>query len=581
MKTEKLILNYQRRGIKLSVSDNKLHFSAPQNILTDEDKDILKKNKKEIIKFLLDHTESEIIVDEEDKYEKFPLTDIQLSYLVGQDNVYKFGGTNCKIYTEIEYEQIELNKAQYAWEQVIKYNDMLHAVINQEGTQEILSSYTVPQIVFSDLSDIAANLKEDANIMLRKFEQTFAFKQLKEINETEKREYQKKYAKVNNVKKEDDKYKDVLLLGATGFLGIYLLHQLLLESVATITLLIRADSMRQAQNRIKKHYEYYFGNGSYDQYSHRIKIIIGDLTLDMFGLTENEYKELANHIEAIINSAALVKHMGKNSEFELINVKIVENIVDFAKNGINKDIHHMSTIGIVYGANMEKSKTIFTEYDESTLDGLENQYLRSKVKAEKVLKNAKNQGVQSSIYRMSGILFDSKTGKYQINVNESSAYIYYRNLYRLRIVPSEIQRKMDISCVDKISEAVVKLILSDDSSNDVYHVINPNGLTIKEILNCFKDCENNKDIIMKELSVEEIYNYYKKTDTKEQELFKQLVFECEIVNDIGKCDLNIGVDRTIFILEQLGFKWEKVGREEIIRAYHAIRESKKSGKKQY
>ena len=85
--------------------------------------------------------------------------------------------------------------------------------------------------------------------------------------------------------------------------------------------------------------------------------------------------------------------MGKNSEFELINVKIVENIVDFAKNGINKDIHHMSTIGIVYGANMEKSKTIFTEYDESTLDGLENQYLRSKVKAEKVLKNAKNQAV--------------------------------------------------------------------------------------------------------------------------------------------------------------------------------------------
>ena len=198
------------------------------------------------------------------------------------------------------------------------------------------------------IRNIAANLKEDANIMLRKFEQTFAFKQLKEINETEKREYQKKYAKVNNVKKEDDKYKDVLLLGATGFLGIYLLHQLLLESVATITLLIRADSMRQAQNRIKKHYEYYFGNGSYDQYSHRIKIIIGDLTLDMFGLTENEYKELANHIEAIINSAALVKHMGKNSEFELINVKIVENIVDFAKNGINKDIHHMSTIGIVY-----------------------------------------------------------------------------------------------------------------------------------------------------------------------------------------------------------------------------------------
>ena len=158
MKTEKLILNYQRRGIKLSVSDNKLHFSAPQNILTDEDKDILKKNKKEVIKFLLDHTESEIIVDEEDKYEKFPLTDIQLSYLVGQDNVYKFGGTNCKIYTEIEYEQIELNKAQYAWEQVIKYNDMLHAVINQEALNRAENNKIANKILIFSSSEESTNL---------------------------------------------------------------------------------------------------------------------------------------------------------------------------------------------------------------------------------------------------------------------------------------------------------------------------------------------------------------------------------------------------------------------------------------
>ena len=60
---------------------------------------------------------------------------------------------------------------------------------------------------------------------------------------------------------------------------------------------------------------------------------------------------------------------------------------------------------------------------------------------------------------MSGILFDSKTGKYQRNINESTAYIYYRNLYKLGIIPADIRRKMDISCIDKISEAVIKLVL--------------------------------------------------------------------------------------------------------------------------
>lgn len=30
---------------------------------------------------------------------------------------------------------------------------------------------------------------------------------------------------------------------------------------------------------------------------------------------------------------------------------------------------------------------------------------------------------------MSGILFDSKTGKYQRNINESTAYIYYTPVY--------------------------------------------------------------------------------------------------------------------------------------------------------
>lgn len=170
MNIAKLILNYQKRGIKLTVVDGRLHFSAPQNTLTNEDKSILKEHKEKIIYYLLQNNESEIIVNEEDKYEEFPLTDIQASYLIGQDNVYKFGGTNCKIYTEIGFEELDLEKAQYAWEEVVKHNDMLHAVIKKSGVQKILKIYKVPQIGYSDLSkeDDIQSLLNNKRVQLTK-----------------------------------------------------------------------------------------------------------------------------------------------------------------------------------------------------------------------------------------------------------------------------------------------------------------------------------------------------------------------------------------------------------------------------
>ena len=45
-----------------------------------------------------------------------------------------------------------------------------------------------------------------------------------------------------------------------------------------------------------------------------------------------------------------------------------------------------------------------------------------------------------------------------------------------------------------------------------------------------QECEENGEKVLKELSVEEIYNYYEQTNIKEKECIKQLVFEYQIVN---------------------------------------------------
>lgn len=169
--------------------------------------------------------------------------------------------------------------------------------------------------------------------MKKEFLQTFSFEELQKTDVQEQAEYRKKYLQINDVEEMNSKYENILLLGSTGFLGLYLLNQLLLKSTANITLIVRAESVEQAQSRIYQQYRYYFEKDSYKANFQRIEFLTGDLTKNKFGLSENTYANRTGVIDAIINSAALVKHMGENSEFEAVNIEIIKNLIDFAEKG--------------------------------------------------------------------------------------------------------------------------------------------------------------------------------------------------------------------------------------------------------
>lgn len=252
---------------------------------------------------------------------------------------------------------------------IYQWNDACIGKLSEKFQVDIPKFFANPTI-----RNIATSLTEDTDTMKKEFLQTFSFEELQKTDVQEQAEYRKKYLQINDVEEMNSKYENILLLGSTGFLGLYLLNQLLLKSTANITLIVRAESVEQAQSRIYQQYRYYFEKDSYKVNFQRIEFLTGDWTKNKFGLSENTYANLTGVIDAIINSAALVKHMGENSEFEAINIEIIKNLIDFAEKGRKKDIHHMSTIGIIYGTKMNQERTIFTEYDDITEEGLTNQY---------------------------------------------------------------------------------------------------------------------------------------------------------------------------------------------------------------
>ncbi len=101
----------------------------------------------------------------------------------------------------------------------------------------------------------------------------------------------------------------VFLTGATGFLGAFVLRDLLLrrERVKKVICLVRASDRDKALARLK---EGSTDRGVWDDEwvtSGRLEVLTGDLSLDNLGLGEEEWNRVAEEADAILHNGALVR----------------------------------------------------------------------------------------------------------------------------------------------------------------------------------------------------------------------------------------------------------------------------------
>lgn len=137
------IVKIRNNGIKLWTEDGKLRFKAPKGAMDNEMLLFLKENKAEVIKALNEEKSIVLTEDIENRYETFPLTDIQSAYLLGRRRDFAYGGVACHIYMEIKYEgDFDTEKAIGIWQKIYEHHEMLHSVINRDGYQVILKSFS-------------------------------------------------------------------------------------------------------------------------------------------------------------------------------------------------------------------------------------------------------------------------------------------------------------------------------------------------------------------------------------------------------------------------------------------------------
>ena len=221
---------------------------------------------------------------------------------------------------------------------------------------------------------------------------------------------------------------NILLTGATGFLGIHILDSFIKEETGNIYCIVRPETGMTAQAKLHQKLNYYFGNKYNDLIGKRIFAVNGYIDKPGFGLSQEELLELASNTNIVINSAARVQHYGIYQDFYNTNVKSVQYIVDFCKS-FDKKLYHISTLSISGNAfdTSAAKQTIDKQIDfyESNLyinQILDNVYINTKFQAECLVLDAILEGLDGYILRMGNLMPRFSDGLFQDNILEN-AYI--------------------------------------------------------------------------------------------------------------------------------------------------------------
>lgn len=159
MDIKNLIEEMSEKDIALWSEGDALKFKAPKGAVTEEIRESLKNNKAELLKYLeaanSSSTNSSVFSrNTAARFEEFPLTDIQSSYVIGRNSMYELGGVGCHGYLEVVFDEIlDVNRLETAWNKVIQKHDMLRAVIFDAGCQLVQETVPHVKITFADLRE--------------------------------------------------------------------------------------------------------------------------------------------------------------------------------------------------------------------------------------------------------------------------------------------------------------------------------------------------------------------------------------------------------------------------------------------
>ncbi|MBW3605761.1 MAG: thioester reductase domain-containing protein [Actinobacteria bacterium] len=276
----------------------------------------------------------------------------------------------------------------------------------------------------------------------------------------------------------------VLLTGATGFLGGFLLDTLLTTTSAQVTCLVRADddadsTHAQATDRLRASL---VRRGLWrEEVSARVDVVPGDLAAPRLGLSPQTHDELAAQIDAIVHAGAQVNLMYPYDALRDVNVGGTREVLRLACDAGGAAVHHVSTNGVLPPSTDGWAEDADLD---AVAEGLPDGYGQSKWVAEQLVHETGRRGLPVRVYRPGTISGHSATG--ETNARDLLGALIVESL-RIGHAPNVDGWYAEMTPVDYVSRAIS--VLADDADTDqhVFHLADPDPLPADAVFDRLAD----------------------------------------------------------------------------------------------
>ena len=351
---------------------------------------------------------------------------------------------------------------------------------------------------------------------------------------------------VNQVTKEE--IGDIMITGATGFLGIHVLKAYLDNYDGKVYCLVRKGKYESMEKRMMHMLMYYFDNPCQELFGERIICVDGDIT------SKEQVEKFADYkFNTIINCAACVKHFAAGDVLEKINVHGVENLIEFCKNS-GRRLIQISTVSVAGEGSdgVPPMSRVFNENDLYIGQNITNEYIRTKFLAERAVLEAVSSGLDGKVIRVGNLMSRNSDGEFQINFITNGFLRSLRGYKAVGKFPIGAMHEVtEFSPIDSTALAVLKLVQTDRRFT-VFHACNSHHIYMADLIYAMRSHGFDIDIVSDEEFEAAVKEFAKNSDDSDV-VSGLIAYTAHNENEIYTLDYSNRF--TAQVLYRLDYKW--------------------------
>ncbi|MFD0635297.1 thioester reductase domain-containing protein [Catenulispora yoronensis] len=277
-------------------------------------------------------------------------------------------------------------------------------------------------------------------------------------------------------------WNNVLLTGATGFLGAFLLREIVDRTEAHVHCLVRADDPARAAARLESGLR---GFGLWDDaMAARVTAHPGDLERPGLGLAAETYALLADRIDAVIHNGARVNHLEAYSRLRPANVEGTREVLRLATTGRAKPVHFVSSLSAALAVG--ENPDVIVEAARVPADRVVPRgYVATKWVGEELVRAAGAAGLPVTVHRPGRVSGHTRSGACGTG---DSFWNYIRAVTHLGAVADgdALAVTVDLVPVDHVAGGIIALAADPAAAGGVYHLAGEHLVSVAEVVDALR-----------------------------------------------------------------------------------------------